>query len=351
MEENKAQKTPINLSFADKLKMTIEVSGWKQSEIATLLGVGQKSVSFWVRGIKNPGKYNGNNIDLVYQRVVVDKIATNKVDFEALRDELARINSEVSGSELESTINLTIEQYEVGKGTIYELEKTNVSYVYLLPSAGVNKKKWAICGGRSLLFYKYFLAQRMKRNGAIRADLDKKFAFRHGVVSINDYVKFMNQARLIGYTVDVMDSGIIVVKLGMKFKPEEIKDFEKMANQELLAVSSILKPKMTIPKLSAAIRNLESHIPANVKKLDEAYRGLIFEELARPALEISRVYHRMANGRMETTVAKEMMIDLVDKIAGVVTFMDNSGLMTLEARVRMSENIVDLMEIIEKEVK
>ena len=326
MEENKAQKTSIKLSFADKLKMIMEVSGWRQSEIATLLGVGQKSVSFWVRGIKNPGEYNGNNIDLVYQRVVVDKIATNKVDFEALRDELARINSEVSFSELESTINLTIEQYEVGKGTIYELEKTNVSNVYLLPSAGVNKKKWAICGGRSLLFYKYFLAQRMKRNGAIRADLDKKFAFRHGVVSINDYVKFMNQARL-------------------------IKDFEKMANQELLAVSSILKPKMTIPKLSAAIRNLESHIPANVKKLDEAYRGLIFEELAKPALEISRVYHRMANGRMETTVAKEMMIDLVDKIAGVVTFMDNSGLMTLEARVRMSENIVDLMEIIEKEVK
>lgn len=40
------------LSFTDKLKMIMAESGWKQSEIARLLGVGQKSVSFWVRGLK-----------------------------------------------------------------------------------------------------------------------------------------------------------------------------------------------------------------------------------------------------------------------------------------------------------
>lgn len=338
------------LSFTDKLKMIMAESGWKQSEIARLLGVGQKSVSFWVRGLKTPGEYNGNNIDLLYRRIVVDKIGTSKSDFDALRDEIVRIRAEVHDEELNNATNLTNEQYELGKSTIYELEKTNDSFIYLLPSAGVNKKKWAICGGRSLLFYKYFLAPRMKRNGAIRADLDKKFQFRHGVVSVNDYVKFMEQVRLIGYKAEIRDSGIIVVELGVRFRQSEIKDFEKLANQELLAVSSILKPKFTLPKLSAAIRNLESHIPSNVKKLDEAYRALIFNELSEPALELSRVYHQMANDRIEVAVAKKMMIEQVDKIAGVVTFLDNCGLMTLEARVRMSENIVNLMGIIEKEL-
>lgn len=156
------------------------------------------------------------------------------------------------------------------------------------------------------------------------------------MASINDYVKFIEQVRLIGYKVEVRDSGIIVVDLGVKIKQGEIKDFEKMANQELLAVSSILKPKFTLPKLSVAIRNLESHIPSNVKKLDEAYRALIFEELSRPSIELSRVYHQMANDRIEMVVAKKMMIEQVDKIAGAVTFLDNCGLMTLDAMVRMS---------------
>ncbi len=328
---------------AEKLKTVLERMKWTQASLAELLGVGQKTMSFWVRDKKKPSAENRQKINLVYNMVT-------RGDLDGKPEALALARAEMStyrNDEPKTESKLTVKEYFEAKNFVREQEKDNLSKIYLFPSTGKAQDYWYKVAGKSLLYYKFFLAERLGRQVTTRTDTDSQCIFKYGVGSVRRGDMVIPQATKLGYKVEKLDNGVIVIDLGREFEPKEIDNFIEQERAERQAVENIVKPKYNYPRLAAAIRMLAEYLPQKIEKISKDNRGTIGRQLLEPAIELVKFYHRMANGDIDKVDARQNMLCRVDDIAAVITFMDAGRILDLKARVRLGENVMDIRHQIE----
>jgi len=332
-----------------KIVSILDVMKWTQNDLAEVMGVGQKTMSFWARDIKKPSLKNREKIDLVYQ-FIRDYKHNDFADpkQELLRRLAAKEESRQEEEQLVNVIKITPAQYYKNKEFVLNQEKTNDSKIYLFPSKKATKDAWYKIGGRSYLFYKYFLIDRLGRSVTLQADLDPQFIFRFGLGSVKRGDQLMTQLEEIGYHVTMMDGGVMVVDMKKKYTKQEIKELGERERAERLAVENIVKPKNNYPLIAVAIRELADYIINKIKQMDAAHRDVLGRALVEPAIELTKIYHRMANGRMVKADAKDEMLKRTDDIAGAITFMDAAQVLELRARVRLGQCLRNLRSQIEE---
>lgn len=327
------------MSYSDKLKTVLAKANLAQVDLASLLNVSQKTVSLWVRGMIEPGRGSMGRVNRLY-RLVENEEITNKAE---LVIRMFGEDSPDNTAPLEShSGEITKDTYMEGKGIVYELEKKNDSKIYAFPSTGKPEDHWYMVGGKSLLFYKYKVCDRLNRRCTIQPDRDTDYIFRHGVGSIRRGDTLVEQLRALRYKVEMIEGDIIAVDMGRHFTKKEMDELVVQAKSENPGINELKKLKYNMPNLAAAIRAFGPYVLADFKKLDKAYREVVVRELVVPVIELHKIYHRMANGDMEKKDAKLELMRRADDLAGVVIFIDEAGLVDVKKRSRLGSDIVYL---------
>lgn len=332
------------MGVADKINYIKRVGKIHQKQIADKIGVSQKTVSLWAREKSRPSDGLLRRLDELYESVVsktTEKKSPVRLVIEGAQAREADTVDDQYANEEERTY------YEV-KQFIHEVEKDNYSRIYLFPSKTNTDDEWYKTAGRSLLFYKYYLAPRLGREVNIQSDTDKYRKFKYGVGSARWGKKLINEAKNLGYDAEVIDYGIIVVELGKTYTKKELRELIKLSETDRIKAQRMIKPKLNYPKVIAEINELNRFLPPKVKKLAEPYRSIYGPELLRPAVELVKIYHRMANGRMEKRDAKLEMLERTDDLAAMLTVIDENNFIPMTARTRMGENIVKIRLEIEE---
>lgn len=333
---------------ANQLKAIMQRMKWTQAELASLLGVGQKTISYWVREFKIPSLSNQRKIEIVYHTVMDDDLTKMPNAKELVMRILAERQKKEDEDDKAKMNGLSERAYFKNKGYVYELEKNNNSKIYLFPSMGKNIDMWYKVGGKSLLFYKYLLMERLGRNTTTRTDRDTTYQFRYGIGSVRRGDLITKQCREIGLKAEMLDNGVIIIELGKNVSPREINELVEREKKEQKVLENILEPKHNYPALIGAIRNLSEYMPIKVQQMKAVTRDVVGSRLITPTIELFEIYQRLANGRIRKTDAKQEMLNRVDDIAGVISFIDNSQILELKARVRMGQNLLEVRHQIEE---
>ena len=318
----------------EKLNAILRQTGWTQVELAGNFGVTPKSVSFWLSGKKSPSTVNLKKIDELYHREV----------FIPLENKAKALEAKLRADEHERANTASEDQYFRSKLLVMDLERKNNSHIYLFLSQGEQHDEWYKIGGRSLLFYKNYLAPRLGREVKIRDDNDKDHRFRHGIGSVRWGNRLISGAEELNLKAYKIEYGIIVVELGKKYTPSEIREMEEKAKAEREAVRTMTRPALNFPELEVAISKLAQYLPSKIRKMDQVYRQVFGPELYSPLIVLQKTYIKLANGRIEQSVAKEKMLEAVDDFIAIIRLIDEGGLLELTARTRLGENIIAIKE-------
>ena len=337
-------KITHKMTVADRLREILRVRKWKQKELAGKFGVSEKTVSFWVNDKKRPAEAHMDKIEKLYRECV----ETEPVD--EFEEKVREYQSKEGLDETEKVFTVDEKTYYEAKCYVLAQEKSNNRYVYLFPSISKEPDGWYKAGDKSLVFYKNLLAPRMGREAKIRDDTDKIHKFGKGIVSVRWGEKFMAEVQELGYGVERVKYGIIVVDLGKEYDGVEMKEMKEAVKKERSQVKKMVKPKANYPSIMVAMNKLTKVLPSKVKKLDNSYREIWGKELLEPMTEMMKIYFRFANGRMEKRDARLEILERTDDLAAMIYMMDESGMLTLNARTRLGENIMEIRKEVEEQL-
>ena len=264
--------------------------------------------------------------------------------FIPLENKAKALEAKLRADEHERANTASEDQYFRSKLLVMDLERKNNSHIYLFLSQGEQHDEWYKIGGRSLLFYKNYLAPRLGREVKIRDDNDKDHRFRHGIGSVRWGNRLISGAEELNLKAYKIEYGIIVVELGKKYTPSEIREMEEKAKAEREAVRTMTRPALNFPELEVAISKLAQYLPSKIRKMDQVHRQVFGPELYSPLIVLQKTYIKLANGRIEQSVAKEKMLEAVDDFIAIIRLIDEGGLLELTARTRLGENIIAIKE-------
>ncbi len=327
----------------EKIDYIKRVGKINQKQIAKELDLSPKTISLWVNRKSKPSGELMQRLNDLY-----DKITARTTSKSSVRQIIEGVQAREADTVDEQFANEEERVYYEVKQFVHEVEKENYSRIYLFPSKGNTDDEWYKTAGRSLLFYKYYLAPRLGREVNIQSDTDKYRKFKYGVGSARWGKKLIAEAKGLKYDVEVIDYGIIVVELGKTYTKKEFRELVQLSEADRIKARRMIKPKLNYPKVIAEINELNRLLPPKVKKLAEPYRSIYGPELLKPAVELVKIYHRMANGRMERHDAKLEMLERTDDLAAMLTVIDENNFIPMTARTRMGENIVKIRLEIEE---
>ena len=339
-------KERTELTTSEKIKTILANFRWKQIDLAEVLKVSQKSVSYWVRDAKEPGLDNVTKINIVLELSKNPTITKNSSAKLLVRGKLEGKQGKKTNID-----GISREDYYAGKEYVFEQEKNNKSKIYLYPAMGNSKDNWYRAAGKSLLFYKFILAIRLGRSANTQIDGDKQFAFRHGYVAIKNGELLATQAAKLDYKVEKIDHDIFVIDMGKDFSQHEIEILVEQEKAEIQAVENMVRPKHNIPKLAAAIRTLSQYIPLKIEKIPQGKREVMARQLMEPAVELVKFYHRFANGDMAMTEARLEMLRRTDDLSAVMVFLEAGQMLETAARTNLGKNILEVRHQIEENLK
>lgn len=242
-------------------------------------------------------------------------------------------------------------EYYDGKAVALKLEEKNNSKLYLFPSLGGEEGEWYKMGGHSALFYKYLVGPRMGRRPKIRKDNDLRLRFKYGLAAVHWGNNFVEAAKKMGYDVRTMEYGIIVVDLGKKFTMREVKDMAMREKEDKEKLATMIMPKENMPNLYVKMRELARLLVPKVKKMHAAYRETFGNDLLVAMADLFKIYFRVANGRVNKSVAKRQLLERVDDLTALVALIDEMELFDVITRTRFGEYLVDMRVVIEKNFK
>lgn len=330
-------------TVADKVREIKKNTKWKQKEIAQKLGVTEKTVSLWVNGKARPSESQEEKIDVLYHEVLY------KSDRRArIWDLAAEIQVKYAETGKYGVMAEEEALYYGTKQYIMEKENKNDDKIYLIPTRKGKEDEWYILIGRSLLFYKYFLAKRLGRTVNIQDDRDQYLKVRAGIGSAKWGDKLIDAVEKLGYKAERIEQNIIVIHLGKKYTKKEIKDLERLADEDRNKLKKIIKPKKTYPKLHMMICEFLRMLPSKVRKINKDYRDTLGAELIRAALDLEKLYYRLANDRMEKRDVKLEMLERTDDLMALMIVMDEGSILNLTSRTRMGECIVKIRNEVEE---
>ncbi len=241
--------------------------------------------------------------------------------------------------------------YDV-KSTVMALENKNNERIYLFPSSSGEKDEWYKIGGRSALFYKYFLGPRMGRKDVrIRRDNDARVVFRYGVASVHFGERFMKLVDKLGYTVWKNQLGVIIVDLGQKFTMQEIKNMGNEARNETERMQMILMPTESMPGLYMKMRDLVRILAPKIKKMHPAYRETFGNKILDATTDLFMTYFQVANGVKDKATGKAELLESVSKVSGVLAMIDEMELFDVITRTKFGERVIEIREEIKKNFK
>ena len=350
-----------------RLRLIMRSSGWTQVEVAEKIGVTQKTFSFWMHKKARPSLNRVLVIEELCNKYEQGKEKGKKgkeqskdgnikgkesKDDEFTTKILKGILLEAgSGKEFDERDKIEKDkhrEYYNGKVIALSLEEKNRSRLILYPSLSGTKDEWYKMGGQSALFYKYIVGPRLKKKPVIRKDNDLKHRFKHGIVSVHWGEKFMNDVKTIGLDAKKIDYGIIVVEMEREYTANEILEMRKREQVDAEKVKKIIMPKKNFPDIYGLIRQLAQILPPKIKKMDGVYREAFGMGMLKDVASLTKIYFKMANGRISEELAREKMFLEIDNITAVLAIADENQLFDLVTRTKIGETLVDLKVVIKK---
>ena len=232
-----------------------------------------------------------------------------------------------------------------------EMEKGNQAKVILFPSFSrkSDKLEWYKLGEFSALYFTYRMADRMGRVPKIMRDTDK-FCKMHAVVSVRDVDKVVAQAMSLGdfsryeKTLD----GLYILYLKKPLTDEELGILRRTEGQRREMMHNVLKPRRADAAVYQAILMLDRQVLPRTSKMEKGYYVAIGDTMAKQLHQLTQVYFKFANGRLDVLAAKETILDLIDGLLSGVALLGENNVWGYDVATAIGENIAGLKKLVEK---
>lgn len=339
-----------NMEEINKVKEIVEKSSLEREEAAKRLGISTKTLSSWLNGKSLPRQKNAQNIRRVYNELFGKGQPKRKVP--ELRKNLsdilltAKADAPVGDSEIDET--KIRQKYYDGKLIVLTLEKQNNDKLFLFPSISKVEGEWYKMGGNSLLFYRYYVAPRLKKKPKCLYDKDIKYRFKDGVVAIHWIDKFIENMRKLKLEATKEEYDIVTVELGQSFSAAEIKEMRERERSDDKRFRNTIMPKENFPDMYRHIRVLAQLIIPSVKRMDGAYRGVFGDRIIRVVMELYEAYFMVTDGLKTKEEGYTLLRGLAQKLSGLILLADEVEWFDFATRTRVGETLVEFKAAIER---
>lgn len=352
----------------ERLRGIMRSNKLSQEVMANKIGVSQKTISYWLTGKARPTAKKSIKIAEICDRhekgnkkskgnekgIKIQK--GNEKGNDDLTDRVLKgiLLEAQAGKELDEEDKQNTEryrQYYNAKVIALTLEDKNRSRLILFPSVSGMDDEWYKMGGQSALFYKYVVGPRLKKKPIIRKDTDIRHRFKHGIVTVHWGKKFISDVATIGLKAKRIDYGIIIVEMEREYTANEIMEMHKIERESADKVKKMIMPVNNYPDMYALMRQLVQILLPKIKKMDSVYREIFGTAMLDALMKLIKTYFRMANGRMNTEVAREEMLGRVDDMTGLLAIMDEGQLLDLVTRTRVGETLVEIKMAVLRRLK
>lgn len=224
------------------------------------------------------------------------------------------------------------------------LEITNNSRIIAFPSVPSKNGKieWYKIGGNSAYFYKYIIAPRLnKKPPTIHPDTDLNHRFKDGVIAINNHQAFIDNLTKLGYK-SHLESSLIIFDLNHIFSVNEIKSLKDREHEDKAKLNQLFRPQNSKPEVYRLIIELSRTIPTKAKNLKRGFHDDFAPGLNHAVINLCKSYHRYANGRMETSEAKELLLGFLDDLTAILSILSENDCLSITDQIRLGKLINDL---------
>lgn len=247
-------------------------------------------------------------------------------------------------------------EYRTVKRKVIDLETRNFSHLVLFPASDKDtneEKRWYNMGGNSAIIYAYEIAPRIKREVALRHDMDNgDDKFHSGMCSIADLELLKTKLEEIGITkVRTLKDGIVIFDLKREYTKTEIREMQKQEQKRLDQLNKLIYSKILFPDIHRQILELEKTIPAKVKKMDKTYREVIGIRMIDSLMELMRAYSRMAHGDITEAEGGAAMLLALDDMLGEIAIFNELKLWEVSACARVGQVVVGAKQLIKGRIK
>lgn len=184
-------------------------------------------------------------------------------------------------------------EYLRRKELVTGLEKDNFTRIFLFHSDG----DWWKIIGKSVLYYKYLFAPRLKKTVNIREDDDYEYISKTGVIFIRDVKAVTMGAKRLGMALspDSTDE-LVAICLNNRVTDEVFSKISRAEQADWDTVINMLIPKVLWPELSNRIRELQRIIRTITKNFPTDLKIVVGNGLLSAVMELNQILILGLNG-------------------------------------------------------
>ena len=256
----------------------------------------------------------------------------------------SKSNANITSDSSSNNLDDPYRSYFTTKQIAKTLEITNNSRIIAFPSVPSKNGKieWYKIGGNSAYFYKYIVAPRLnKKPPTIHPDTDLNHRFKDGVIAINNHQAFIDNLAKLGYEYR-LESGLIIFNLNHAFSVNEIKSLKDREHEDKARLNQLFRPQNSKPEIYRLIIELSRTVPTKAKNLKRGFHEDFAPELNHAVIELCKVYHRYANGRINTLNAKTLLLGFLDDLTAVLSILSENNCLSIADQIRLGKLTSDL---------
>ncbi len=240
-------------------------------------------------------------------------------------------------------------RYALVKDRAHTLEQENNDSIIVFPAADA---PWYKMGNFSALVYVFEIGLRMGKTPKIQVDRDKGATMFDWVAFIRSYDSFQESMAKLGYTdIEDLGDGIKKFSLGRTYTKAEIRKLYKQVDDILDNIRTLAKVEKIYPKIYAQLIKIMPIYYSKVKKMDSNTRDLIGTRIWENIFRVDIIYHAIARGKVNSQTGLKEIIKYLDMVIDTDMVAANIGIWDPQTAVKMTKMVVELKELVVKEIK
>ncbi len=220
-------------------------------------------------------------------------------------------------------------EYNKNKKLVMQLEKSNLSHLFLLKSSGGFWKLFE----NSALFYAKVLAKRHNKTVKLHIDKDALASY-DGYVAVRNIDDFEAILKAEGAKYDKSTSpneNVRAYRLKELISKDEIKGIRLLEKKEREKINEIIKTKEAFPDINYAMNEVLNRIVIEYRKGASLDRNRILARMLDIMLDVKVDFRDMCNGVITKKAWKERLIPALNHLEAYMDVIMNTGTLTMDS--------------------
>lgn len=234
-------------------------------------------------------------------------------------------------------------EYRERKKKVAEMEQENNRYIYIFRT---DNEKWWKIGWNSLLFYRYVVAKRIKREAHVNPDQDYGIKSPTGIISLRDetigtLIESMKELKY-KYLEKKSREHLVVMDLTYDVPEEDIKRYKNAEEAKLEYMNRLVPVVMSMPELESGLVEITKQMHTIFNRMPVQDRETYGNNMMELTLSSMRTYYYMTHDNLTPERALRMIKQDMLKFRAYLHTEMRVDLISRDAAVKLSTNVVEV---------